>query len=499
MQRRWVAGAAVAAGAAALAAAVAWIGVPRWEAARAAQQREATRAAAEASLAAGRLEQAFLGYQWLTEMHPAEPAFWNGLARTYLAAGMAEGAELAATRALEHTAAPSAADHLLRARIREQLGRRFGARHDAARALALAPDNAEARELAARMEAALAAPMAPPEPAPPAERFWPGELAARVGRTLAAIRARNWSGAQEQVDAAARAYPGAMLAPWLAGVVAYTQGKFADAERHLLAALAAAPRSSRVATNLAGAWAKQHGPAEAGERLLALHERDPGFLVPLDIAATAFLEARQPAQAERALQRGLAAQPPQARAHRQLAQHYRDLDDLAMALQACLRGRAQFPDDLELALLEAELRAGIGEVGKAVGLYEEALQRHPDSLAGRVALARLLGRPPAAVPRERALQLARELAADQPQDPAALDAIGWLLVRYEQPREGRAWIAAAVRREPNHPVLRYHLGAVLAQLGERAAARDELQAALIAAQPFVERAEAQKLLNELGG
>ena len=464
---------------------------------RAPRHCAARHALAELELAQGRVEAAFLEFQSLAELCPAETGGWSGLARTWFAAGMPASAEDAATRAIElQRAQPAAEAFLLRARIRATMGRHYGAAIDAGRALALAPGNAEATSLAGASVAPL---REPPEAAPVADRFWPGQLAVLVKSVMQHIQQRNWAAAREAADIAGRDYPRTMLAPWLAGVIAYAHGQFSDAERQLRIALAFAPRSSRVATNLAGAWAKQQGPEFAARQLLELQRADPEFLVPLDIAATAFLELRQPAKAQQALERALALATPPPKAFLQLASFYRDLDRTPDALRICDQGLQRWPGDAELGLCRAQLQALSGDAAAAAGSYEELLAARPDAWAPRVALASLLARRDDAASRARALKLARSLQADGPGDAEAFDAIGWALLRSGDARAARPWLAAAARAQPADPALRYHFGAALAQLKEKSMARNELQAATAATAPFAERPDAQRLLNELGG
>ncbi|HUR41437.1 MAG TPA: tetratricopeptide repeat protein [Verrucomicrobiae bacterium] len=493
--RRWI---FIATFVAAGLAAAGW-GAARWQSAQAQQRLQSRFDRADAALAAQHLEAAFLEFQALAELQPAEPRAWRGLAQTWLAAGMPASAENAATRVIElQRARPLAADYLLRARSRTVLGRNHGAAFDAKRAFALEPGNVEAAQIA---QAAARAPPAtqPPPPVAPVDAFWPPRLAAVVREVVQRLQRQDWSGAREVADAAERDHPDAMIGPWLAGIVAYAHGQYGDAETRLQLARLRAPRSSRVATNLAGAWAKQQGPAYAAQRLLELHERDPGFLVPLDIAATAYLELRQPAQAQQALERGIAAGDAPALAYLQLAQFHRALDRPAEALRACEDGLARWPVDAALGLCRAQALAASGDTASAVTEYEALLAQRPDALEARIDLARLLAAREDSASLARALQLARSLQADAPAGAEAFDAIGWTLLRSGDASAARPWLEAAAQAAPSTPTLRYHHGVALARLGQRAAARAELRAALETSGPYAERPDAQRLLNSLGG
>lgn len=479
----------------AVVASVALAGVGRvyWKSLRAGRAAAEMASRAQQELSQQRIEAAFLHFQTLAELHPEDPAAWLGLARVYFAASMPWAGETAATRAIETAAAPGAEALLLRAQLRERLHRRYSAALDANAALKANPANAEARALLARLDA-----LAPLPPAAPQahEKFWPGKLADAVRRLPQLLQHQDWDGAGKLAADAERDYPATMIGPWLAGIGLYARGRFPEAEVQLRRALAFAPRSSRVATNLAGAWAKQKGPLYAAEQLLKLQESDPGFVVPLDIAATAYLEARQPAGAENALRRGVAVEGAAPQAFLQLANYFRSLDRPAEALRACVDGLAHAPLSLELLLCRADLQASLGQDALAVAGYEEILKARPDAMPARVALARLYIKREDEASRARAFALVSDLKNDAPGDANALDAVGWVLARQGDLREARNWLAVAAQMSPEEPSIRYHYGFVLAQLHEREAAKRELQAALALGR-FSESPEAQKLLRDL--
>jgi predicted Zn-dependent protease len=86
----------------------------------------------------GDWELAFLEYQTTTEMHPEDPDGWLGLADLMVRSGLVSAPEAALDSAIE--ANPRRADaHRMRAAVRFELGRYFGALRDADLALAAEP------------------------------------------------------------------------------------------------------------------------------------------------------------------------------------------------------------------------------------------------------------------------------------------------------------------------------------------------------------------------
>jgi Flp pilus assembly protein TadD len=99
-----------------------------------------------------------------------------------------------------------------------------------------------------------------------------------------------------------------------------------------------------------------------------------------------------------------------------------------------------------------------------------------------------------------AIAVAEKALAKDTANANAIDTLGWILFQAGQSAQvDRALqlLRDARLREPGNPVVRYHLAAVLAQLGRKTEARDEVEAALKAGRGFEEQAAAEGLLKTL--
>ena len=498
---------------------------------------QAREALGELELGRGRLEEAFLQFQALSDLEPENPAGWDGLARVRMAAGQHDAA-LAALDALLGLAPDRVQRRVDRAELRLGRGRFRGAALDAEAVLRSDRRNARAWRVLARSTAAmkgraagvevaerglrqtgsdpalaevLAAIRTAPEQAtrPPvqldpglAERteYWPGALGSAIREFLARLERKDWTGA-EQLTAAARGnHPTTFLGPWMEALVAVNRQQYDAAERLLNEALRASPRSHRPISNLITLWSSRSGVLTTGEKLEAMARADPGFQYPLPIAAHAFLEADQPARAEATARLGLDAVPPSPVPARDLADLYLDLDRASDALAASEQGLGRFPGDPGLLLRQAKAYALLGDRARALEAYQRFVERWPDEPQAVAELAVLLEETrDDASSHARALELVRALEFDGPLDPAVAGAMGRVYARSgADPEWAQQLMELAVRGAPDDPALHYLLAVARKANGHREQAAAELQTALGLGRPFPEEAEARRLLHELG-
>ncbi|MGZ6123617.1 MAG: tetratricopeptide repeat protein, partial [Myxococcales bacterium] len=413
---------------------------------------------------------------------PKDAAAWALLVRTAtLAQGVQAGIEAAGRGLATLGQEPSLV------RLREWLSSERGADPDAlGRELGPAPVAAsQARGEALRNSDKLAA---------LAQERWPGRLAQMRQALEGQLRQQDWAAARATVDSARRTYADSSFAAFLAGIVELAQGNVADAEQQLSQSLAAAPRSPVVATALAKAWSREKGASFAGDQLMRLAERDPGFAFARFMAARAYMDGRDPVQAEAALRRGLQLQPDSTAAYRQLADYYLELDRGQDALGICQQGLERFPHDVELQLELARISVDLGRAPDAIRIYQDVLSRRPDLDLVEYRLGTLLADEGGAG--QRLLRIVQPLRSDRPSDPALLDSLGWMRYRAGEVDAGRELLQAAVSAAPDEPGPHFHLAAVYSREKKADLARTELKAAVESKHPFAGRLDAMRLLRE---
>ena len=97
----------------------------------------------------------------------------------------------------------------------------------------------------------------------------------------------------------------------------------------------------------------------------------------------------------------------------------------------------------------------------------------------------------------RARGLAEQAVAAAPRAPLIGDTLGWILLAQGESDKALAYLSAANLSAPKNPDIQYHLAVALNRLGRTADAQARLETLLGSGVTFSDRAEAEKLLQQL--
>jgi Flp pilus assembly protein TadD len=155
----------------------------------------------------------------------------------------------------------------------------------------------------------------------------------------------------------------------------------------------------------------------------------------------------------------------------------------------------QHPDDVQVHRMLAILHREAGRQESAKQHYEATVRLQPDNALALNNLAGFYS----AIGDARALGVARRAHELAPKHPAVNDTLGWILVQMGEHEEGLIYLREAHARAFQQPEVRYHLAVALHRLGRNSEARQELEAALAAENPFAQEPEARALLQRIEG
>ncbi len=238
---------------------------------------------------------------------------------------------------------------------------------------------------------------------------------------------------------------------------------------------------------------------EAMTRATGIRDRFPGRGLGWRLVGDLLMRTGRYAEAARAYETGLSAEPDTELAVRLYRARKRAGTEGGKALEAALAGLEAWvkahPSDREA---RRAFGAGLLEAGRleeARRIHEQLLAEAPDDpgLLNNLAIVyHRLGDP-------RALETARQARKLAPDAPPVLDTLGWILVRSGEPARGLRHLRAARARAAGEPSVTYHLAVALAKLGRSEEARGELRKLMRTRPDFPEAADARELLERLGG
>jgi tetratricopeptide (TPR) repeat protein len=152
------------------------------------------------------------------------------------------------------------------------------------------------------------------------------------------------------------------------------------------------------------------------------------------------------------------------------------------------------PGDVVIASALGEQRRAKGNLDGAIAVYEAALAKGPDNVVVLNNLSILYDLKKNGT---RALDYAARAYKAAPKTPAIADTYGWMLFKQGKTAEALPLINEAARGLPDNAEVQYHLAAVLAKNGDEAEATRLLKKAVAGSMPADQKAEAQKLLQQL--
>nr|WP_315239611.1 XrtA/PEP-CTERM system TPR-repeat protein PrsT [uncultured Albidiferax sp.] len=283
----------------------------------------------------------------------------------------------------------------------------------------------------------------------------------QVEIALLQLSANNLGGAAYSLDKALSTNPTSLPAQALKAEVLLRQGEIAKADQVTRQILAQAPRRA-VGYSLQGDIALARGQSAAAiDAYRRAHQTEPSSDTLLRLFGV------------------LSAQ-----------------DGGKPALQLAEQWTKSHPQDLSVSRLVADFHARSGNYAAARKAYEVLLKMVPSDAAMLNNLANVLLR----LKDPSAVAIAEQALAKDPASASAIDTLGWALFQLggsTQSDRALQLLRDARLREPGNPTIRYHLGALLAQLGRKTEAREEVEAAIKAGRGFESLADAENLAKTL--
>ena len=361
---------------------------------------------------------------------------------------------------------------------------------------------ANPQDTAARLDfAQLLAQLGKPEQAKPVidelVKQQPNNVPALDTQFKIAAATKDWAGAKATADALVAAQPKSGLGYFYQGQVAEADKRPSDALRSYLTAFDMQPDNVEPLAGVTRVLVELKRTPEAIQRLDDIIARYPKSPSAANIKGDVLLSSQRAADAALAFKTAIDRAPTWWVPYRNLAaaQAQDHHDEAAVATLQSGIANANPPDELELQL--ALFYEHTGKFDAAVGVYEAALRRNPQSDIATNNLAMLLvtyKKDPADL--QRAKELSARFASSA--NPSFLDTYGWVLYKRGEAAAAVTALQTALAKASNSPpVSLYHLGMAEALAGQPEAARENLIRSLQSGKNFPGMDEAKATLDKL--
>jgi putative PEP-CTERM system TPR-repeat lipoprotein len=269
---------------------------------------------------------------------------------------------------------------------------------------------------------------------------------------------------------------------------------FAQERGVLQAALDRDPKNGALKGDLIRVEAATGGLDTGLAKARAFAKDDPDNPVYDIVSADLYEKAGRAGEAVSLLEKAVAARPSDDGSITALSRLYARTGDPGKA-EAVLTTRLQTePKDLLVRSALASLYLEAKKYDDAVAEYARIITERPTDAAALNNLAWLYQQKGDLV---KARALAERALAAAPRVPMIDDTLGWILLAQGDTGKAITYLSAASLSAPNNPDIQYHLAVALQRAGRRADAQVTLENLLASGVSFSDKAEAEKLLQEL--
>jgi predicted Zn-dependent protease len=271
---------------------------------------------------------------------------------------------------------------------------------------------------------------------------------------------------------------------------------FREAQEVLKEAMRREPQNASLKADLIRADAEIDGVDAAVSKARESAASDPGNSIYDVVSAELYEKAGRGGEAVSLLEKAIALRPADKGLPPALARLYVRMGMPAKS-EAFLKARLKAePNDLAARAELAFYYAGQKDNAAAISEYSRMVDGHP---ADPIALNNLACLYQRQGELGKALELAQRAFKISPGDASIGDTLGWILVDQGEADTALPYLNAANLRAPQNLQIQYHLAVALHRVGRAADARAVLENLLGSVGPFADRAEAEKLMQDLKG
>lgn len=320
-------------------------------------------------------------------------------------------------------------------------------------------------------------------------------------QALAQVRLmqKDWVGTQKVADIIASKTKGTGFSKFLSGKISEGQGLYKEAIGQYKEALTISPDLPDALRGMATSYEALKQPKVMLaflEVFMAAHPEEsyPWLLKSQLLASDDHLD-----DALKVLSDATDKWPKTPEFYEAMATLHMGKKEPAKAIAILNKGLEAEPEQVRLTIMLASTYEQTGDYAKALATYDALLAKHPTiDIAVNNVVSLLLDHFNTAENIDRAVILAKRF--ERSDQPYYVDSYAWALINSGKNEEALQLLRSVIKKMPDIPVFRYHLGTAYHKTNSKALAITELEAALKLGEKtggFIEKEAAEKLLQTI--
>ncbi len=317
-------------------------------------------------------------------------------------------------------------------------------------------------------------------------------------QALAQVRLmqKDWTGTQKVADIFSNNPKSSGYAKFLGGKISQEQGLYKEAIGQFKEALAISPDLQDALRGMAASYEALKQPKDMLDYLQQFIASNPGNAYAWLIKSQLLAKDQRTDGALKVLSEAVTKWPKGADFYEAMAGIYNNKNETDKAVAAINQGLTAIPDHPRLSIILASSYEKAGNYEKALGIYETINKKYPTiEIATNNLVSLLLDHFNTKENVERAVVLAKGF--EHSDQPYFVDSYAWSLINAGKNEEALKLLRDIVKKAPNVPVFRYHLGTAYHKTNSIALAKTELEQALELGKKsgnFAEQPATEKLL-----
>ena len=320
----------------------------------------------------------------------------------------------------------------------------------------------------------------------------PANAAGKLFRSAGLIGANRLPEARAALRELLRDYPQSRDVQLQMGMLEINERKFADAEATFRKLADFPDNDPRVALGLASTYSAQHDYEKSVQVLSTELKKRPDNAILQSLLALTALTAGKYDVAIDNYSRLVAASPRSTAARVNLAEAHRRKGDAKAAITVLEEAKGLEPNNAAAQISLASAFHTLGRLDESRDSLRRCIALQPTNAPGLNNLAFLLVETGGDL--NEAQNLSEQALKKDSGNPQFLDTLGWIYLKREKNDNALQIFNGLVKKQPEDPTFRYHLGAALLKTGQKQKARSELELALAKKPVAAERQNINALL-----